>query len=28
VLRRGAYDWKFIRAGGAEFSDAGTATCH
>lgn len=28
VLRRGAYDWRFIRAGGGTFSDAGTGTCH
>lgn len=28
VLRRGAYDWRFMRAGGGTFNDAGTGTCH
>lgn len=28
VLRRGAYDWEFVRAGGAAFTDTGTGTCH
>ena len=28
TLRSGAYDWKFLPAGGATFSDSGTARCH
>ncbi len=28
VLRRGAYDWRFVRAAGGRFTDAGTAACH
>jgi Calcineurin-like phosphoesterase len=28
TLRSGAYDWKFLPAAGATFSDSGTARCH
>jgi Calcineurin-like phosphoesterase len=28
TLRRGAYDWKFLPAAGATFTDGGTGRCH
>lgn len=28
TLRKGSYDFKFIRAAGASFTDAGSGTCH
>jgi len=28
TLRAGGYDWKFVPASGATFTDSGSGTCH